>query len=197
MILYLSTILVAMIITSILNIMFCIGTVYENGWIVVLLVILSVAFQFGIDAIFAIVINKLLPNKWFKPNTGIFKVSKKEQHFYEKIAIKKWKDKVWELGGLGGFSKAKIDDPTNPEYFEQFLVESNKGIFVHIVGMIAGFAVMLLLPYPINIYIGLPVACVNLILNTLPILILRYNTPKLLVAQKRAIRNIEHAKTQI
>lgn len=197
MILYLTIIFIAMILISIPNILFCVGTIYSSALVVITLVVIGVVFQFGIDAIFAVVVSKWLPDSWFTPNKKLYQVSKKEQQFYEKLGIKKWKDKVWELGGLGGFSKAKINDPANPAYFEQFMLESNKGIFVHIAGMIAGFSYMLLLPGKMSIYIALPICMVNLFLNILPICILRYNIPKLQVAQKRAIRNIEHAKTQI
>ena len=42
------------------------------------------------------------------------------------LSGKNWKDKVAELGFLGGFRKNKINDPANPDYLTTFLMESNK-----------------------------------------------------------------------
>lgn len=189
MILYISIVLIAMLIISILNIMFGVGTLYPSALYVVGMVTLSVVFEILIDGLFAIIVQKL-PNRWFSNNKGFFNVSKKEQHFYEKLGIKFWKDKVWELGSLGGFSKSKIVDPKNPAYISQFLMESNKGIVTHIIGMFVGFLNILIMPIEYALHINIPVAIVNLILNVLPTLILRYNIPKLMVARKRAIRQL-------
>ena len=130
-----------------------------------------------IDTFFAILIG-LLPRQWFSVKNAFFYVSKKEQKFYEHLGIRKWKDKVWELGGLGGFSKRKIKDSKNPEYFKRFIIESNRGVTEHILGSIFGFTIIF--QYPRYIWsIGLPISLLNLILNILPTMILRYNLPKL------------------
>ena len=50
---------------------------------------------------------------------------KGEQELYKKLKVRRWKDKVWELGGLGGFSKKKLADPSDPKYIE------NGEYFVH------------------------------------------------------------------
>ncbi len=136
-----------------------------------------------------------LPKSWFLAERKLFKVYKKERKFYEKIGIKKWKDKVWELGGLGGFRKNKINDPTNPEYLTIFLMESNKGIVVHFVSIFIGFLCCLLFPQHF-LTIGLPASIVGVFLNILPIFILRYNIPKLEIARERARRNKEREENQ-
>jgi hypothetical protein len=68
--------------------------------------------------LFALICNKI-PEKWLK-DKKFFNVSKREQKFYEKLGIRAWKDKVLELGGLGGFSKSKIDDPNSPDLQKEF-----------------------------------------------------------------------------
>ena len=158
-----------------------------SPWFFVFAVIISVIYQFAIDGVFAFIVSKC-PNKWFE-NKKFFEVSKKEQRFYEKLGIRSWKDKVWELGGLGGFSKSKIADPSDPEYSKRFLVESYKGEIDHIIGMFVGFTAIFLFPLKFAWYVGVPVAIVNMVLNYMPIMILRYNTPKLMVLYKRAVRN--------
>ena len=99
--------------------------------------------------------------------------------FYEKIGIKKWKDKALELGAVTGFRKNKLYSPNNNEYVKRFILEANYGIMVHVYCIVFGFLVMLAnLFYPF-VYVTLPIAIVNLVLNLLPIFILRYNLPKL------------------
>ena len=184
MILYLSIILIVATIIAVLNILL---TTYL-WWVIVLLVISATILQFVFDGMFALIVNRL-PDKWFGMNKKCFQVSKSEQHFYEKLGIRKWKDRVWELGGLGGFRKNKLLKPNSPEYIEKFIVESNKGIVTHIVGCFAGFLAILILPFKFALSISLPVALTNLFLNVLPTMILRYNVPKLTVLHKRLVRN--------
>ena len=184
MILYLSIIIVANIIIDVFNMVFGTAAV----WAVILMTLATTVFEFAIDGLFAIIVNKL-PNKWFDMDKKHFQVSKRCQKFYEKLKIKKWKDKVWELGGLGGFRKNKINEPDNPEYIRRFIIESNKGIVTHRIGYFVGFLGMLLFPLKYALVIGLPVAIVNLFLNILPTMVLRYNIPKLHTAHKRLTRN--------
>ncbi|MCF0117915.1 MAG: hypothetical protein HUJ61_07730, partial [Bacilli bacterium] len=93
--------------------------------------------------------------------------------------IKHWKDKIWELGGLGGFSKKKVDNPNDIKYIRRFLIEINRGQWVHIVGMFIGYLLLLVYPTRFLLAISLPIAIVNMFLNFLPILALRYNYPRL------------------
>ncbi len=178
MILYLSIIFIAMAIISVLNIF--LGTPFfgYSPWFVILAVVGSTVFEFLIDLIFAGIVNKL-PNKWFGVEKKYFHYSKKRQRFYDKLKIKSWKEKVWELGGLGGFRKNKIQDPRNIEYVERFIIEINKGIVTHRTAYFVGFLVIFIIPLKYALVIGVPVAVVNLFLNILPTMVLQYNSPKL------------------
>ncbi len=189
MVMYLSIVLGAMAIISALNIWLGTPVFGYSPWWVILVVILSVVVEIAIQGIIATIV-KHLPNKWFAHDKKLFKISKKERNFYEKIKIRSWKDKVWELGALGGFRKNKIADPNNPDYLLQFVVESNKGIVDHVVGIVLGFLVIFILPLKYALVIGVPVACVNMILCIMPTMILRYNIPKIMVAYERAKRNL-------
>ncbi len=185
MILYLSIIFLAVLVTSVINII-C-GT--AGALTIILIAVGATIFQFAIDGLFAIVINKM-PNKWFAMDKKCFQVSKKSQKFYEKLKIRKWKDKVWELGGLGGFRKNKINEPNNSEYVEKFIIESNKGVVTHRIGYFVGFFVIFVFPFKYALTVCVPIALTNLFLNILPVMVLRYNIPKLMVAHKRISRNI-------
>jgi hypothetical protein len=103
---------------------------------------------------------------------------------------------VWELGGLGGFSKKTLLEPNNPAYIERFIIECNKGVLTHRLSYPIGFLAMLTLPNVCALTVALPVATVNLFLNILPTLALRYNTPMLQGALKR-LRKKEGTKAHL
>ena len=174
MALYLSIVFVAMTIICVVNIF---AYNLEALWVIGA-VSISVVVEIAISGLGSLICAKS-PNSWFPSEKKLFNVSKREQRFYEKLGIKSWKDKVWELGGLGGFRKNKINDAGSPEYLHRFIMESNKGMVGHIINMFNGFLVVLILPLEFAWQIGVPVAIVGLILNLLPTLVLRYNLPKL------------------
>ena len=109
--LYLSIIGAAMALIGAVNIAFDTASAIY----VVVAVILCTALQFALDGLIAIVINKL-PDRLFGVDNPAYSVSEWEKRLYKKLKVRKWKDKVWELGGLGGFSKKKLADPNSPEY---------------------------------------------------------------------------------
>lgn len=189
MVLFLTVIIGTVEILSLVDAIFATKAFNIPAWNFIIMILVSLVVVVLIDGIIALIVNKL-PNKWFKVDKKCFSVSKREQHFYEKIGIRKWKDKIWELGSLGGFSKKKFESPNNPEYIEKFLIESNKGVFEHFFGMFFGFLIILMFPKYVWV-VGFPIAFVNWVLNLLPIMVLRYNTPKLKVALKRLQRNSE------
>ena len=83
---------------------------------------------------------------------------------------------------------------------ERFIIECNKGVLTHRLSYPIGFLAMLTLPNICAITIALPVAVVNLFLNILPTLALRYNTPKLKAMLKRLRRKqglFNEEKTEI
>ena len=172
--LYLSVIGVAMAITSVFNILFETAAWYY----IILAVIWCTALQFGLDGSIAILINKM-PDKWFGVDNCLYHVTQAEQKLYKKLKVRLWKDKVWELGGLGGFSKKHFKDASDPMYIEKFIIECNKGVLTHRLSYPVGFLAMLTLPNICALTIALPIAIVNVFLNILPTLALRYNTPKL------------------
>lgn len=187
MILYLSIMIFGILLISGLNILLCVYNFNYSGLWVISATTLGVIIEFCIVGIAAGVVHSMSNSK-FTLDKKFFNVSKEERKFYDKLNIKSWKDKVWELGALGGFRKNKINDPNNPKYIELFIIESNKGIIGHIAGMVVGFLIML---FPLPKYflrIGLPIALINLFLHLLPIMVLRYNIPRLSIAYQRALK---------
>jgi hypothetical protein len=181
--LYLSVIGIAMAAVSLINI--ALGTAAPHY--VIIAVVCCTALQFAFDGIIAILINKI-PNELFSTSGTMYTVTKKEMRLYKRIKVRLWKDKVWELGGLGGFSKKALLEPSNPEYIERFIIECNKGVLTHRLSYPIGFLAMATLPNICAFTIALPIATVNLFLNILPTLVLRYNTPMLQAVLERLKR---------
>ncbi len=193
MVLYIFAIIFAMAIISGLNIWLGTSVFGYTPGFVILAVVATTIFQIAIDGLVAFIISKF-PAKWFDEKNKHFNVSKRSIKFYEAIKIRKWKDKVIELGVLSGFRKNKFNSPDDPEYVRRFIVESNKGIVEHRLGYFAGFLGIFLFPLKYALVIGVPVAVVNVILSALPTMILRYNIPKLTTVLKRLER--QKFKTQ-
>ena len=186
MTLYLTIIGCFSLILYFVNIIFNLTT-FSNE-IVAIVILCGVVFEIAIDGGFAAIVH-FCPTKWFDIDKKIFSVSSKERKFYEKIKIRKWKDKVVELGGLGGFRKNELKTSSDINYIKQFIVESNKGVIVHIASCILGFVILLVFPSECFYSISLPIAIMNIVLNIPSTFILRYNTPKLLAGYKRLVRN--------
>ena len=177
---YLTVIGIALFIISAINIIFSTDIWYN----IFILVIVCTALQFVLDGLIAIIINKM-PDKLFCADNPLYNVSQLEKKLYKKIKVRSWKDKVWELGGLGGFSKKNLANPNSPEYIEKFIVECNKGVLTHRLSYPVGFLPMLFIPNICSLTVAFPVAIVNLVLNILPTFVLRYNTPKLKMMLQR------------
>ena len=172
--LYLGVIGIAMLVISVFNILFETATWYY----IIIAVVWCTALQFALDGLIAIAINKM-PDRWFGVSNRLYHVTQKEKYLYKKLKVRLWKDKIWELGGLGGFSKKKLKEPDNPKYIEKFIIECNKGVLTHRLSYPIGFLAMLTLSSTCAFTIAFPVAIVNLFLNVLPTIALRYNTPML------------------
>ena len=135
-----------------------------------------------LDAISALFIRRCLPEKWFT-----YQVK-----FYEALGIKNWKAKILELGMFTNFSKKNVSDPTSKEYLERFILESNYGAVIHMVGAVLGLALLAVPPLAVTWRFSVPAIIINAILNLLPYMILRYNLPRLermrIIAEKRSAR---------
>lgn len=184
MILYCAVIILGMAAISALNIFFGAPAFGYSYLYCVLATVINTAAVILTDGVFAFIIRRL-PQKWFDFRKKTFTVPQKEKRFYEKIGIKKWKDKIPELGGFTKFSKSKISDPFNNEYVGRYLLEACYGTVIHYVTCFTGFLIIFICPLKYWFCFGFPVAIVNAVLNLLPAFTLRYNTYKLNVLYKR------------
>ena len=157
--------------------------------------VLFAVAAFAIDAVVAIIVRKL-PEKGFNYQNKIFNTSSKMLKLFELLGVKKWKEKVPELGQFTNFRKNHVSDPKNPEYLKRFLLEACYGIVIHEI-TVPFSLLMLLIDYRMytgasNMWltIGIPVFVINSILSLMPAMILRYNLPKLSrLYEKALVRN--------
>lgn len=176
---YIITILVSMILIVIGNSVFSLPIEFTNVLWLALETTIYTACVIAVDGIFAFVIRHMTPMKWYKPGKRFFKVSRKEKSFYNAIKIKRWKDKVPELGSsTTGFTKSEFKSSSDPKYLERFIIETNYGTIVHLANALFGFLIMFipcyLLPYSHGFSVWFPVFMVNFVLSLLPVCILRY-----------------------
>ena len=167
--------LVGCVITISTSLIFLIDSM--KWWIIILIDVGSIIGMLSINGLVAIICSKLLPNKLFDKESRFYNPSKKECKFYEKLGIKKWKDLNIDLGKLNGFKKDKIEN--SPEYIARFILENKKGFLTHFVSLFVSVLAMFVLPINFWLPTGLPIVITTLILNIFPMMILRYNLPRL------------------
>ena len=158
------------------------------------LVAIGVVFEIAVDGLVA-TIARLMPAKCADHTKKVYQVSAKEKKFYEKLKIRIWKDKIPEIGHFTGFRKNKLVDPQSVEYVDRFLLESCYGELGHFFSLFLGFTVLLL--YPLSdvwFALAIPVAIVNFFLNLPSILVLRYNSYKLVILKKSLLKKQQRAK---
>ena len=159
---------------------------------------LAVVIVIVVDALTATVA-RLLPKKYANEKSKVYEVGKKEKVFYEKLKIRKWKDKVPEIGHFTGFRKNKIADPKSVEYLDRFLLEACYGEMGHFWILFIGFAILLLgfIPFfpKMNLWlsISIPVAIINVFMNLPSLFILRYNSYKLEILRKSNLKKQKRA----
>ena len=190
MVLYLSVVFIGMVVITLCNYFF--GNSGQDLLYISLLVLIATFLQIVIDLIFAGIIRWFFPKKWVSVDKiKVYCATKKEQIFYEKLGIKKWKDYVFELGALSGFRKNKLGDVNDLSYIERFIYEANYGILIHFACIIFGVAIIFICPKPFWWTVGLPITIINIVLNVLPTMILKYNLPKLHTLYKYNKRKLE------
>lgn len=150
-------------------------------------VVFCVVLQIALDSVAALAV-RLTPDRLYPAESPRYRVRPWEKKLYLKLGVRVWKDHIPDLGGIGGFSKRKLQSPDDPAYIEKYVIECHKGVLTHRLCYPLGLLVMLTLPNLCALTIALPVAVINLILNALPTMALRYNTPMLLGMLKRMRR---------
>lgn len=156
-------------------------------WVLFWVAILTISCGL-IDGICALFVH-LLPNKLFEPHKKAFNVSERKLKFYQKLGVRKWKEHVPDLGQFANFKKNKIDQPFNVKYMHKFLVENCYGDMIHLVSAFMGFFIVIFPPIDLAFSIALPIALINFVINYMPVIIQRFNRPKLMSIYNRLLNS--------
>lgn len=183
MVLYLSIIFVGVLVVSLIH--FLVGEVFlvALGW-----TLLGTLFAFIINVIVVVVFGQLMPKRIYRDSLKIYQVSPKEIAVYNFLRIKSWKEKILELGVLGGFKKGKIENSKDSNYLRRYIYELNKGMVVHFMTIMLSCLVMFIPPMWGKFSYTIPVTLVSMLLNIMPLMVLRYNKPRLKVLIRFAER---------
>ena len=197
MILYSVVILICMALIALFNIIFIdfLGNISIGG--IILYVTLLTISVIIIDLILAGIFCQLFPKKYYNPFKKRFNIFKWEKRFYETIGIKKWKDKIPDLGKLDGFAKRNAGNLNDNKNIMNFMEKTCSGEITHMWSIPFGFLIILLVPINLGLSICLPIAIVNAVLNYLPFVTQRYNRRKLLVAYERNKRKEQLIKEKV
>ena len=151
-------------------------------WYVLLMVVITFVALFAVNAVVALFVRYVMPKRFFNPELKIHKVYKWEIKFFKKININKWKDLVPEAGGvLVGFDKRKVENKEDETYVNKFISETIYAETMHFWSIIFAGFVFFISPSLI-LTVVLPQFFVNLIINLLPVMIQRYNRPRLMIS---------------
>jgi len=139
-------------------------------WVTLALLILE-------NAVVVLWIRYALPKKWVDPTRRRFNVMAWESKLYVKLGIRRWTPLIPELGQLADFRKDRIRSDT-PAYFYQFLEETAYAELMHEWTFVFGALPMLV--YGVEgLHCTLPMCLINLLMQIPPVMIQRYNRPKL------------------
>lgn len=189
--LYLKILVLNIAAVILLNYIYC----RLNGasfWLSALYLLISVSFC-GVSCGIISLVSRKLPKKWFAYDNKRFRIFSFEQELYEKLAIKKWKDKIPELGCLCGFKKNKIYEPRNPEYLHKFLEENCIAEWLHFESILCGVIIFFIVPANFLMTVTIPVFLLNAMLHTLPVVVQRYLRPKLFRIYELTLKNTKQA----
>lgn len=134
--------------------------------------------------------------KRVNPFNKRYKVHKWEEKFYLKLGVRKWKDKIPELGKLfAGFDKSQVGDLKDNEHVKHFLVETITAEYIHKFSAIFGLLAVVACLKTWYI-VGVPLLLANFVINSMPVIVQRYNRPKLMMLYARNERNNTTVKEQ-
>lgn len=183
--LYISIIFIGTLISALLGVFVGVPFSGVSESRVFAIIIISLLVLVVIDAVCALFVRYCLPKKVFNPFLKLYNVGKRERKFYEKIGIRKWKDRIPEAGQLfANFSKTEVADMTNNEYAKKFMSETIYAEIMHWLSMLFSFLIIFI-DLRLALTVGLPLIIGNMILNIMPVMVQRYNRPKLMVLYQR------------
>lgn len=132
---------------------------------------------FALDAVAALAVRYLLPQRWLSPFLPIYRVGRWETRLFRKMKIGKWQAYIPEMGELAHFKKDHLRGDS-PAYLLQFLTETVYAEVMHGWSVLLSVVPLFLFSFQ-YLYCILPLCILNACLQIPPIWIQRYNRPML------------------
>lgn len=152
--------------------------------------LLLLLFWITINIIVPWLVRFLVPKRFFNENVWLFRERETEIAFYRKIKVNKWKDKLPDAEKLIHFQRSSLPCNMDESYINRFITECCIAELGHLTVGIVGFSSLflpLLLPYDLQIkafIVFFILSVIDLFVQTLFIIIQRYNRPRLIKLKK-------------
>lgn len=125
----------------------------------------------------SLIMRTLIPERRWNFERGLFKVRERELKLYNKLKVRRWKDRIPEMGKMGGFAKREIKS-TERKYIEKFLRETCYAEAMHFNVGLLGFTALFFFRAE-TLFIALPLVLVNFALHALPCIVQRFTRYRL------------------
>ena len=175
---YIHTLIVGYLILFIINATLSVAGICDfSVWFAAYYPFLIIATFLGLNIVVSM-LTRVIPQDKINIHSWCFKTFKSERKLYESLGVKKFKDKIPDMGGvLTGFSKSELVS-ADPRYLEKFIKETILGELSHLLGILCCVFIFLIFnEYVLNF--ALPLFFLNTYFNIMPLIVQRYNRPKL------------------
>lgn len=152
--------------------------------------LLLLVFWISINVILPWLVRFIVPKKLFNENRWLFKEREFEGSFYRRIKVNKWKDKLPDAEKLIHFQRSCLPCDIDQTYINRFITECCIAELGHLSVGIAGFSSLFLvftLPCEIrfiSMLVFLFFSILDLFVQSLFVIIQRYNRPRLIKLRK-------------
>ena len=183
---YIDTLAIGYLLIFVMNAVLSLtGVVGFSVWFAAYYPLLIILTYIAFNAVVSL-LTRAIPQDKINIHSKYFKTFKNERKLYESLGVRKFKDKIPDMGGVfTGFSKSEIVS-TDPQYLERFIKETILGELSHILGILCCVFVFLIFnDYVLNF--ALPLFVLNTYFNLMPIMVQRYNRPKLYRIYERQV----------
>ncbi len=183
---YIHTLVVGYLLLFLINASLSITGISDfSVWFAAYYPFLIIISYIGLNALVSL-LTRIIPQDKINIHSWCFKTFKKERKIYELLGVKKFKDKIPDMGGvLTGFSKSELTS-SDPRYLERFIKETILGELSHLLGILCCVVIFIVFnEHTLNF--ALPLFFLNTYFNLMPLIVQRYNRPKLCKIYERQV----------
>lgn len=146
---------------------------------------------------------RFLTKLHFNPESKFFKIPKYETKLYNRLGVKKWHKYIPDWGGLVGFKKDLNSNTNysggekNSKFYHRFIYENVNAECLHGFTILASPVLFAFINPHFYASIGTSVMIIVIIVNLVPVILQRYNRPRLIALYKKTKKKEEQTQQQI